>query len=84
MIQDKSNEFQDTWTFLNRRLVEAVQLHDLLSKSEVTSQSAKDTVQSVFVTVSPLLFHNVILSVPLQNTLSPKINPSPKYGFCSQ
>lgn len=51
MIQDKSNEFRDTWTFLNRRLIEAVQLHDLLSKSEVTSQSAKDTVQSVFVTV---------------------------------
>lgn len=52
MIQDKSNEFRDTWTFLNRRLVEAVQLHDLLNKSEVTSQTAKDTVQSVFVTVS--------------------------------
>lgn len=51
MMQDKSNEFQDTWTFLNRRLVEAVQLHDLLSKSDVTSQSAKDTAQSVFVTV---------------------------------
>lgn len=60
MIQDKSNEFHDTWTFLNRRLVEAVQLHDLLSKSEVTSQTAKDTVQSVFVTVRWDLFANVI------------------------
>lgn len=52
MIQDKSDEFQETWSFLNRRLIEAVQLHDLLSKSEVTSQTAKDTVQSVFVTVN--------------------------------
>lgn len=51
MIQDKSKEFNDTWTFLNRRLKEAVQLHDLLSKSEATSQTAKDTVQSVFITV---------------------------------
>lgn len=57
MMQDKSNEFQNTWTFLNRRLVEAVQLHDLLSKSEVTSQSAKDTVQSVFVTVKIKIWH---------------------------
>nr|CAI5864879.1 unnamed protein product [Callosobruchus analis] len=51
MIQDKSNEFQDTWNFLNRRLVEAVQLHDIISKSEGTSQAAKDTIQSVFITV---------------------------------
>ncbi|CAH2005709.1 unnamed protein product [Acanthoscelides obtectus] len=50
MIQDKSNEFKDTRNFLNRRLVEAVQLHDIISKSEGTSQAAKDTIQSVFIT----------------------------------
>nr|CAH7715050.1 unnamed protein product [Callosobruchus chinensis] len=55
MIQDKSNEFQDTWNFLNRRLVEAVQLHDIISKSEGTSQAAKDTIQSVFVTARNIL-----------------------------
>ncbi|KAG5893788.1 hypothetical protein JTB14_005453 [Gonioctena quinquepunctata] len=55
MMQDKSEEFQATWTFLNRRLVEAVQLHDLLSKSEVTSQAAKDTAQSVFITARNIL-----------------------------
>ncbi|XP_023024208.1 ubiquinone biosynthesis protein COQ9, mitochondrial isoform X2 [Leptinotarsa decemlineata] len=55
MIQDKSDEFLNTWTFLNRRLGEAVQLHDLLCKSEVTSQSAKETVQSVFITARNIL-----------------------------
>ncbi|KAJ8965501.1 hypothetical protein NQ314_004089 [Rhamnusium bicolor] len=52
MIQDKSQKYEATWTFLNRRLIEAVQLHDLLNKSDVKNQTAKDTAQAVFVTVS--------------------------------
>lgn len=55
MIQDKSTEFQDTWIFLNKRLHEAVQLQDLLIKSESGTQMAKDTVQSVFITARNIL-----------------------------
>ncbi|KAJ8936126.1 hypothetical protein NQ318_022208 [Aromia moschata] len=55
MIQDSSREYEETWTFLNRRLVEAVQLHDLISKSDMKSQTAKDTAQAVFVTARNIL-----------------------------
>nr|XP_023029337.1 ubiquinone biosynthesis protein COQ9, mitochondrial-like [Leptinotarsa decemlineata] len=55
MIRDKSDEFLSKWTFLNRHLAEAVQLHDLLCKNEVTIQSAKETVQSVFITARNIL-----------------------------
>lgn len=75
MIQDNSKEFHGTWSFLNRRLGEAVQLHDILIKSEVTSQTAKDTAQSVFVTV---IFHfNLNLNVLSVLTLNSKC-----YMFC--
>ncbi|CAG9840639.1 unnamed protein product [Diabrotica balteata] len=55
MIQDKSEEFKNTWVFLNKRLLEAVQLQDLLLKSENGTQMAKDTVQSVFITARNIL-----------------------------
>lgn len=52
LIQDKSLEQQNTWNFLKRRMEEAVQLHEIISKSEITSQGAKDVAKSAFVTVS--------------------------------
>lgn len=52
LIQDKSAGNQDTWNFLKRRMEEAVQLHDIISKSDIASQSAKDVAKSAFVTVS--------------------------------
>ncbi|CAG9816135.1 unnamed protein product [Phaedon cochleariae] len=55
MIQDNSQEYKNTWAFLKRRLEEAVQVHDILCKSEVPTQVAKDTVQSVFVTARNIL-----------------------------
>ncbi|XP_018579611.1 ubiquinone biosynthesis protein COQ9, mitochondrial isoform X2 [Anoplophora glabripennis] len=55
IIQDKSENFEETWTFLNRRLEEAVQLHDILIKSDVKSHTAKETAQAVFVTARNIL-----------------------------
>lgn len=52
LIQDNSPEHKETWTFLNRRLTEAIQLHDMLLKSDLASQGAKDTVAAAFITVS--------------------------------
>ncbi|CAH0545972.1 unnamed protein product [Brassicogethes aeneus] len=55
LIQDKSAEHEESWRFLNRRLEDAVQLHDLISKSDVASQGAKDTALSAFVTARNIL-----------------------------
>ncbi|XP_049819756.1 ubiquinone biosynthesis protein COQ9, mitochondrial isoform X1 [Aethina tumida] len=55
LIQDKSKDHEETWKFLNRRLIEAVQLHDLISKSDVASQGAKDVAASAFVTARNIL-----------------------------
>lgn len=55
MIQDRSNEFESTWKFLNRRLQEAVQLNELIKHSEDASQSAKDAAMSAFVTARNIL-----------------------------
>ncbi|KAJ8977185.1 hypothetical protein NQ317_018066 [Molorchus minor] len=55
MIQDNSQEYEKTWIFLNKRLIEAVQLHDIISKSDIKSQSTKDTAQAVFVTARNIL-----------------------------
>lgn len=52
LIQDNSPDSTETWNFLNRRLTEAIQLHEFLTKSELTSQGAKDTVTAAFITVS--------------------------------
>lgn len=56
LIQDNSPEHKETWTFLNRRLTEAIQLHDILLKSDLANQGAKDTVAAAFVTVSVKFF----------------------------
>lgn len=52
LIQDNSQEHKETWKFLNRRLNEAIQLHDMLLTSDLASQGAKDTVAAAFITVS--------------------------------
>lgn len=56
LIQDKSQDHVQTWKFLNRRLIEAVQLYDLISKSDVATQGAKDAAASAFVTVNKSFF----------------------------
>ncbi|KAH1010794.1 ubiquinone biosynthesis protein COQ9, mitochondrial [Dendroctonus ponderosae] len=55
LIQDKSLEQQNTWNFLKRRMDEAVQLHEIISKSDITSQGAKDVAKSAFVTARNIL-----------------------------
>lgn len=55
LIQDNSPNNTETWNFLNRRLTEAIQLHDFLTKSDLASQGAKDAATAAFITVS-LLF----------------------------
>ncbi|CAG9763394.1 unnamed protein product [Ceutorhynchus assimilis] len=55
MIQDKSPEQKDTWAFLNRRMDEAMQLQEIISKSEIAGQGAKDVAKSAFVTARNIL-----------------------------
>ena len=52
LIQDTSAEYEATWKFLNRRLSEAVQIHEILCKSDLGSIGPKDAVTSAFVTVN--------------------------------
>lgn len=52
LIQDSSVENVETWKFLNRRLSEAIQVHDLLLQSEMAGKVAKDTVSAAFTTVN--------------------------------
>lgn len=59
LIQDNSLEHKETWNFLNRRLSEAIQLHDILLKSDLAGQGAKDTVAAAFITVSAVLAKEV-------------------------
>lgn len=51
MLQDGSEDHQQTWMFLNRRIDETTQLHSLLVQSESAAQFAKDIATSTFITV---------------------------------
>ncbi|KAL1517725.1 hypothetical protein ABEB36_001456 [Hypothenemus hampei] len=51
LIQDKSPEQKASWEFLKKRVEEAVQLHEILVKSDIASQGAKDVAKSAFSTV---------------------------------
>ncbi|XP_050311612.1 ubiquinone biosynthesis protein COQ9, mitochondrial [Anthonomus grandis grandis] len=55
LIQDNSLEQKDTWEFLGRRIEEAVQLHDIISKSDIASQGAKDAAKSAFITARNII-----------------------------
>lgn len=55
LIQDTSPEHQATWTFLNRRLTEAVQIHEVLCKSNLGGSGPKEAVTSAFVTARNIL-----------------------------
>lgn len=49
MLQDKSTEHQDTWTFLERRIEEGHQIQEMLN---VGDQTTKKALNSAFLTVS--------------------------------
>lgn len=55
LIQDSSPEQVKTFEFLNKRLSEAVVLHDLICKKESTNPGAKDSIVSAFVTARNIL-----------------------------
>ncbi|XP_066148374.1 ubiquinone biosynthesis protein COQ9, mitochondrial-like isoform X3 [Euwallacea fornicatus] len=55
LIQDKSEGNQQTWNFLRRRMEEAVQLHGIISKSDIAGQGVKDLAKSTFVTARNML-----------------------------
>jgi ubiquinone biosynthesis protein COQ9 len=52
LIQDSSPEHEATWKFLNKRLAEAVQIHEILCKTDLGSIGPQDAVTSAFVTVT--------------------------------
>nr|CAD7575572.1 unnamed protein product [Timema californicum] len=51
LIQDKSEDYQNTWRFLERRIKDVTHLHGYLHQSEEFSQVAKEAVTATFVTV---------------------------------
>jgi len=55
LIQDTSPNHEKTWTFLNNRLAELMQVNDLLNKSDITGIPASDTVTSAFITARNIL-----------------------------
>lgn len=61
MLQDSSATHAETWKFLNRRLSEAVAIHDVLLKSDKSGKVAQEGITSAFITVSDfwvLIFKN--------------------------
>ncbi|EEB18584.1 conserved hypothetical protein [Pediculus humanus corporis] len=58
MIQDKSTDFQETWKFLDRRLVEAIQIQHIISSGSEASTVAKDVVSAAFSTARNILHLN--------------------------
>lgn len=52
MIQDKSEDYIDTWTFLRKQLDDAVTLYSYIQKSESATQFTKDISTATFTTVS--------------------------------
>ncbi|XP_069691849.1 ubiquinone biosynthesis protein COQ9, mitochondrial-like isoform X2 [Periplaneta americana] len=59
MIQDKSADFQETWSFLSRRIEDVSQLHGYLHQSEEASQIAKEAVTAAFITARNILGLNL-------------------------
>lgn len=51
MLQDKSEGFKGTFTFLDRRMEEAVMLNKVLEQSDEVSGNMKKAVGAVFSTV---------------------------------
>lgn len=49
MLQDKSTGHTDTWTFLERRIEEGIQIQEILT---VGDQTTKKALNSAFLTVS--------------------------------
>nr|CAD7409069.1 unnamed protein product [Timema cristinae] len=59
LIQDKSEDYQNTWRFLDRRIKDVTHLHGYLHQSEEFSQVAKEAVTATFVTVILRFRHTV-------------------------
>nr|CAD7432047.1 unnamed protein product [Timema monikensis] len=55
LIQDKSEDYQNTWRFLDRRIKDVTHLHGYLHQSEEFSQVAKEAVTATFVTARNIL-----------------------------
>nr|CAD7596543.1 unnamed protein product [Timema genevievae] len=55
LIQDKSEDYQNTWSFLDRRIKDVTHLHGYLHQSEEFSQVAKEAVTATFVTARNIL-----------------------------
>lgn len=55
MIQDSSIDYQETWKFLDRRLIEAVQIQQVISSGSEATSVAKDVASAVFTTVGVIV-----------------------------
>lgn len=52
MLQDKSEDHKDTFTFLNKRIEEAAAMNKLLESSDEVTANVQNAVGAVFSTVS--------------------------------
>jgi len=60
MIQDKSMDYQKTWTFLDRRIEDAVHLYAVLAQTETTTTHMQRAISTAFTTVVNIIFYNLI------------------------
>lgn len=51
-IQDRSEDYKNTWKFLHQRIEEAVQLQRILHEAGITPKIALETISSTFDSVS--------------------------------
>lgn len=55
LIQDNIENYENTWKFLNNRINELTQLHDLMNKSNLLQAESTDTIKSAFITARNIL-----------------------------
>lgn len=51
MLQDKSEQHQNTWEFLKNRMDEAIQLQSILGQTENVTNKFQRSFNSAFITV---------------------------------
>jgi hypothetical protein len=61
MIQDKSADFEETWSLLSRRIEDVSQFISYLHQSGEASQVAKEAVTAAFITVCHILTYFVYI-----------------------
>lgn len=80
MLQDTSEDHKETWLFLERRIMDALQVYSIISNSESSSDVLKligETGTAVFVTVNIFFYFCLFCTIECENIKHfkcPKLN----------